>query len=116
MLVISVLRLARRHPRCRAGRESWNLLKAWVSNGEPIITVTQSTDQRFAGEASLAIKINNAGFASVTVLGPSAQPGQTITFRIYLPADAGIDWVQPFARSRNQWHGNWKSTGALQLG
>jgi probable HAF family extracellular repeat protein len=90
--------------------------QGWVSNGEPIIQVSKSTEQRLAGKGALAIAIDDAGFASVTVARPSAQPGQPITFRIYLPADAGIEWIQPFARSGREWHGNWTFIGNLQLG
>jgi len=94
--------------------------QGWSSAGENIITVSTSTAQKFAGTSALAIQINNAGFALVRVRNPSAHAGQSITFHIYLPADAKIDWIQPSAQEGAagnwRWHGKWQPIETLALG
>jgi hypothetical protein len=68
----------------------------------------------------LAIHVTGTGLARVAVENPSVQPGDTITFRVFIPEGAGIDWIQPFAiegaAGSWAWHGNWQPVGALQAG
>ena len=54
------------------------------------------------------------------VANPAAKAGQTVTFQVYLPADARISAVQPFvqqdAAGGYLWTGNYKSLSSLKLG
>jgi len=94
--------------------------QGFESAGQPIVTVATSTTQKFAGEKSLALQFTGEGFAAVRVLNPTVRPGDTITFRIYLPVDSNVEWVQPYALGGAAdswaWHGAWTPVQALQLG
>jgi len=94
--------------------------QGWSNAGEDILTVSTSTAQKFAGASSLAIQISTGGFGRVAVATPPVPAGRTLTFHIYLPADANMDWIQPFAQEGEaggwNWHGNWQPLSALQLG
>jgi probable HAF family extracellular repeat protein len=94
--------------------------QGWHSTGEPIVSVAASTAQHFSGAGSLAVQINSPGFASVALDAPPPHPGQLVTFHVYLPDDAHIDWIQPFAlqglEGGWEWSGNYQPASALQLG
>src|SRR4029077_1564606 len=59
-------------------------------------------------------------FASIRVLAPPVHASQTVTFHVFIPADAHLDWIQPFVQEGEaggwNWHGNWQPLRALQLG
>jgi probable HAF family extracellular repeat protein len=92
----------------------------WHSTGEPIVTVARTDERKFAGTRSLGITFNSGGFASVSVDVPPAHAGQLVTFRVFIPADARLDWIQPFVLEGLEggwrWSGNWLPLDALQLG
>ncbi|HTE42065.1 MAG TPA: hypothetical protein VK629_14665, partial [Steroidobacteraceae bacterium] len=94
--------------------------QGWESNGEPIVTLTKSSEQHFAGDSSLSVAFNAAGFASVEVADTGVLPGQKITLHLYLPAASGIEWIQTFAKGGSdgawEWHGNWIPVEGLELG
>jgi probable HAF family extracellular repeat protein len=94
--------------------------QGWANRRQPIITVSTSTAQKFAGSSSLAVQIVGTGVASVGVGSPPALAGKTVTFHIYVPADANFDGLQPFALEDASggwaWHGIWKPLDHLQRG
>jgi probable HAF family extracellular repeat protein len=94
--------------------------QGFASVGEPIVTVATSAAQKFAGEKSLALQFTDDGFAAIRVLNPTVRPGDTIAFRIYIPADSKVEWIQPYALGGAAdswaWHGAWTPVEALQLG
>ncbi|MBC7983015.1 MAG: hypothetical protein H7Y02_04085 [Candidatus Obscuribacterales bacterium] len=93
---------------------------SWYNEGQPIASITSSTTQKFAGSASLAVQFNGSGFVSVGAMYPPLLAGKTVAFHLYLPANATIDWVQPFVLEDYAggwaWHGNWQLVSNLQRG
>jgi probable HAF family extracellular repeat protein len=92
----------------------------WQSTGEPIITVSASKARAYTGVQSLAVQFNDGGFASVAVATPPVPAGRLVRFRVYLPADALIDWIQPFVLEGVdqgwRWSGNFRPIAELKLG
>jgi len=95
-------------------------IQGWSSSGAPIVSLSRSTSVKYAGAASLAVRINGSGSAMASVANPAAKAGQTVTFHIYLPQGAAISAVQPYvlqgAAGGWQWTGNWQPASALKLG
>lgn len=95
-------------------------VQGWKRSGAPIASVSRSTAQRYAGAASLAVKFSGSGRATVNVANPAAKAGQTVTFRIYLPASTQVTSVQPYvqegASGNWRWTGNWQPVAALRPG
>jgi hypothetical protein len=93
--------------------------QGWRS-GDSSASVSTSIARKFAGRSSLAITTDNATFASVQAPSAAVGAGNTITFRVYLPVDAPINWIQPYAQEGAagnwNWHGNWTPVGGLQVG
>ncbi|HTE40695.1 MAG TPA: hypothetical protein VK629_07690 [Steroidobacteraceae bacterium] len=94
--------------------------QGWGSNGEPVIALSTTPAKKFAGDNSLAIQVHDSGFASIRVSSPPILPGKIVTFHLFIPEDAQIEWVQPFAQQGAEggwnWHGNWRAIESLQLG
>jgi hypothetical protein len=94
--------------------------QGWQRSGAPIASVARSTTQKYAGASSLAVRFNGSGSATARVANPAAKAGQSVTFRIYLPAGARLSSVQPFvlqgAAGGWRWTGNWQPLSALRQG
>lgn len=94
--------------------------QGWASSGAPIVAVSRSSAQKFAGASSLAVQINGSGSAFVSVANPTARAGQTVTFHIFLQAGPALAWVQPYvqegAAGNWTWTGNWQPTSNLRAG
>lgn len=94
--------------------------QGWTASGSPIMSVTRSTTQKYAGASSLAVRINGTGTASAAVTNPAAKAGQTVTYRVFIPTGARISWIQPFilqgAAGGWTWTGNWQPASALKFG
>lgn len=94
--------------------------QGWQRSGAPIASVVRSTTQKYAGASSLAVRFNGSGSATARVANPAAKAGQSVTFRIYLPAGARLSSVQPFvlqgAAGGWRWTGNWQPLSALRQG
>lgn len=94
--------------------------QSWSSSGAPVVSVTRSSAQKYAGTSSLAVQLSGSGTASVSVANPTARAGQTITFRIYVPSGSVIAFVQPYvlqgAAGNWTWTGNWQAAATLQAG
>jgi probable HAF family extracellular repeat protein len=97
-----------------------NGLQGWANYGEPIVNVTVSAEQVYAGAKSLAVRFQSGGFASIAVPGPSVPAGSSVAFHVFIPANAALDWIQPFVLEGEaggwRWSGNWQPIGALQQG
>lgn len=93
--------------------------QGWTGSA-PVVGVSRSTSQKFAGASSLAVRINGSGSALVSVANPAAKASQTVTFRVYLPAGAAISSIQPYvlqgASGGWRWTGNWQPISALKTG
>lgn len=94
--------------------------QGFTRSGAPIVSVTRSTAQKFAGVASLAVRITGSGSPSVSVASPSTPAGATVTFRIFIPTGARIAWVQPYvlqgAAGGWTWTGNYQPIASLRTG
>jgi hypothetical protein len=94
--------------------------QGWVSSGAPITGVSSSSAQKFAGSRSLAVQLNGAGTPAVSVANPSAGPGKIVNFRIFLPTNHRISWLQPYvqqgASGNWTWTGNWQAATNLRAG
>ncbi|HEX6245603.1 MAG TPA: hypothetical protein VFZ61_31985 [Polyangiales bacterium] len=94
--------------------------QGWAGSGAPVTGVSRSTTQTFAGTGSLAINISGSGSPSVAVASPVARAGQLVTYRVYLPTNHRISWVQPYvlqgAVGGWAWTGNWQSASGLRAG
>jgi hypothetical protein len=94
--------------------------QGWTSTGSLAASLSRNTSIRYAGNGSLAAKINGNGTAMVSVANPAAKAGQTVSFHIYVPSGAAISWVQPYvqqgASGNWSWTGNWRPMSALKAG
>ena len=84
--------------------------QGWAGGGGVISGVATSTAQHYAGNQSLAVNFNStaAGSSSVQVGNASVLPGQTITFRLWIPSGHKISSLQPYMQDNN-W--GWTSGG-----
>jgi hypothetical protein len=58
------------------------------------------------------VTVNGSGRATVFVQNPAAHAGQTVTFRVYIPAGARLASIQPFVQQGAS--GGWQWTGAYK--
>jgi endoglucanase len=82
-------------------------VQGWGSapGSDVFTTVMTSTAQHFAGASSLAAQIENIGPAIASysleiVFVPPAMiaPSTPVTFHVFIPTGAPIDWVQPYVQ------------------
>jgi hypothetical protein len=63
-------------------------------------SVATSASQRFAGASSLAGMIDSTAGAKyaleVSSLASGPRPGSVVTFHVYVPNGATVDWIQPY--------------------
>ncbi len=85
--------------------------QGWAGDNTNLISgVATSTAQHYAGKQSLAVNINstNGTSASLKIGGVSVLPGQTITFRIWIPSGHKISNLQPYMQDNNWgWASGW---------
>jgi hypothetical protein len=85
--------------------------QGWTKSGPPITNATRSTAQHAAGTSALEVSFDGAGTALVSVPNPALRPGATVSFRIYVPAGARLNWIQPFVQrgpaEGYAWTGAW---------
>ena len=85
--------------------------QGWAGDNTNLISgVATSTAQHYAGKQSLAVNINStsANSASLKIGNVSVLPGQTITFRIWIPSGHKISNLQPFMQDNNWgWASGW---------
>ena len=85
--------------------------QGWDGDNTNLISgVATSTAQHYAGRQSLAVNINstNGASASLKIGNVSVLPGQTITFRIWIPSGHKISNLQPYMQDNNWgWTANW---------
>ncbi|HEX7028486.1 MAG TPA: PKD domain-containing protein [Gammaproteobacteria bacterium] len=104
------------------GNITWEdgTLGGWYAGGASTLAV--STTEVFAGASALQWNISTAGaeFIDLKVdAPPSAPPGSRVILRVWVPADAPIDWVQPFVMPHSDdwsvvtWHGDWRAYGSM---
>ena len=82
----------------------------WYGGGGIIAGIATSTTQHYAGNQSLAVNINttSASSSSVSVGNVAVLPGQTITFRVWMPSGHKISNLQPYMQDRNWgWTSSW---------
>lgn len=95
-----------------SGSEGWN------RSGPPITRVTVSGAQVVSGRESLALDVDGAGTALVSVSNPAVRPGATVTFHVFVPAGAQLTFVQPYVQQGADanwlWTGNWQPLSALR--
>jgi hypothetical protein len=79
-------------------------VQGWMNDpaSTPFTRVATSTAQRFAGSLSLAGSITATGAAFYTLLvsppNPLVPAGTTVTYRVFIPTGAMIDYVTPFVQ------------------
>ena len=85
--------------------------QGWAGDNTNLISgVATSPTQRYAGKQSLAVNLNspNGASASLKIGSVSVLPGQTITFRIWIPAGHKISNLQPYLQDNNWgWTSSW---------
>lgn len=90
----------------------------WTRSGPPIAGVALSGAQHVSGRESLAVEVDGAGTALVSVANPRIRPGAVVTFHLFVPAGAKLAWVQPYVQQDQTanwlWTGNWQQASALQ--
>jgi hypothetical protein len=96
-----------------AGYDFESGTEGWTASGAPIRGVVRATTQHASGSAALAVEIDGAGTALVSVANPPARPGATVSFRIFVPSGAKLAWVQPFVQQDASQ--NWAWTGNYQV-
>jgi hypothetical protein len=72
-----------------------------MSSGAGVFTsITRSTALRFAGMSSLEGALTTVGNETFQLLTtPSAiAPGTIVTFHVYFPTNAIVDWVMPYVQ------------------
>jgi hypothetical protein len=95
-------------------------VQGWANGTFPGLTrfaaIATSTTQRFAGGSSLAGTINSTGVATYNVTAappvPAIPAGATITFHVYVPAGALVDYVQPYIQESAPSY-RWTGTGIV---
>lgn len=95
-------------------------VQGWTSSGAPVTGVSSSTAQKFAGTRSLAVQINGQGSSFISVANPGASAGKVISFRVFLPSNHRIAWLQPYVQQGAAggwtWTGSWHAASALRIG
>ena len=85
--------------------------QGWAGDNTNVISgVATSPAQHYAGKQSLAVNINSVttNSASVKIGNVSVLPGQTITFRIWIPSGHNISNLQPYLQDNNWgWSSSW---------
>jgi hypothetical protein len=94
-------------------------IQGWQSGGASAST-SLSAGQSLAGAGSLAIKLNQASHAEVSVANPAIASARQITFNIFIRDNARVASLQPYAKEGAAgnwaWHGNWTSYQRLLPG
>ena len=71
--------------------------QGWLTSGNPIASVTDSSAEHFTGAKSLAVNIAGAaGTANAYVLAPTTPAGKALTFHIWIPKGSKITSIQPY--------------------
>lgn len=74
--------------------------QGWAATEGSFTSVVRSTEKAFAGQAALAgtLRATGASRHSIVVGGPTPSPtaGAGLTFQIFVPDGAAVDWLQPF--------------------
>ncbi len=90
--------------------------QSWAGTGTPIASVAKTSTQAFSGSSALAVPFSgtSAGTASVYVGTPAVPPGKSVTFRIWVPSNHKLSWIQPYALDRKwSWSGSWRAGTSL---
>ena len=84
--------------------------QGWTQSGRPIANVTRSTAQHASGASALEVTFDGAGTGTVSVVNPPLRPGARVSFQIFVPSGARLNWIQPYLqRGPGE---NWTWTGA----
>lgn len=88
--------------------------QGWSGSDPTVTGVASSTTQMYAGTRSLAVNLSFSGAGdstAVRVSSPSVPAGAKVTFRLWVPINNGIDWVQTYAQEGAS---TWRWTGGTQ--
>lgn len=90
-------------------------LQGWTASG---VLASVSASTTYAGNGSLAVTFGQTNFtasAKVFVPSPQVQPGQSVEFRVWVPAGSRLTAINPYAQDRNwAWSGDWQSITSLR--
>ncbi len=81
----------------------WTNVEGAVASGSP------SGDVSFFGARSLRVNIDGSSDGRIWVEpAVSSSPGDTVTFRVYIPSGAPVSAVQPYVSDADYvWHHSW---------
>ncbi|MFD2611611.1 glycoside hydrolase family 30 beta sandwich domain-containing protein [Paenibacillus gansuensis] len=78
------------------------------------VTLSQSTTRAYSGTGSLKVSVNGSGTYKISKDSPAITAGKTITYRIWVPGGANLNYVMPFIMDYNYtWTSNWKAYSSL---
>jgi hypothetical protein len=103
------------------------MTQGWVSGSttDMFTSVMTSTAQHFAGSSSLAAGITATAaalgsYSIEVIIAPAVMiaAGTPVTFHVYIPTDAPIDWFQPYIQEDLTFAfiGSYKATGTFTKG
>jgi hypothetical protein len=97
--------------------------QGWTTSGGFITSVQDSLNEHYLGAHSLAVNCNATGTADeqmAEISSPPVNPGQTVTFHVWLPVGCQLPSIQPFVLQNGAgkwtWTGSWVATTSLKLG
>lgn len=74
--------------------------QGWAATEGSFVSVARSTENAFAGQAALAgaMRATRAARHSIVVERPTPSPAAQaeLTFHVFVPDGAAVDWLQPF--------------------
>jgi lysophospholipase L1-like esterase/fibronectin type 3 domain-containing protein len=82
----------------------------WSFSGAQISGIATSNTRAFAGSRSLAVNFNGAtgGTSSIQVGDVNVPAGETISFRVWIPAGSPVNLIEPYAQDYNWgWTASW---------
>ncbi|MES1171863.1 MAG: hypothetical protein ABUL77_01390, partial [Bacteroidota bacterium] len=88
-------------------------------------TIARDTIRHYMGEASLSGTITATGVSTYQLLVnplPAVPAGATVTFRVFVPSGAAIDWIQPYVQEgptstpAYRWTGTYTTAASIASG
>ncbi len=89
--------------------QSW----AMATGSAAFTSIARDTSRRFMGQSSLAAGIAATAAATYqlsVIPSPAIPAGATVTFHIFIPTGAALDWIQPYVQEVGPaytWTGNY---------
>jgi len=96
--------------------------QGWTDSGGLITNIGASLGAHYLGAYALAVDIAATGSDQqlAYVLSPAVNPGQTVTFHVWLPLGCNLSGIQPYvlqnATGGWTWTGAWLNVSSLTLG